>query len=650
MRRNIPADFAEGRKIWSVDTEYLHLDGERVVPHCVCAMELRTGQRWEAWVGGPEPVPPPPWNPAEDVVLDYNGTAEHGVFLVLGWQFPKRHFDWLPELKVLHGTRIPAGLNPKDHPWALLSQAAVQGIATISAAEKDKFRGLAMRGGPYTQEERRVLLDYCWTDVDVLAELFHKTAPQLLRCVPEWSVERAYFRGSVVQAYTRITERGLPVDREIWPRLKVNWRHVVNALVAEVNTAWPLWRWNHKEQKYSLRLAKLLEVMAARRIPWPRTDTGKPCTDKDTLKSLALTYPQLVPVQEVFRTLGQFRLGESLAIGKDGRNRVDFRPFTSSTGRCQPSNAEFVFGTSAWVRSVLAPHDDMALAYVDLSAAEIAIAAVLSGDSVLWADYCSGDPYTRFGIGAGLIPMGGTKDTHEPQRDLAKRLMLAVGYGMQPVTLAGHLGVSLKKARRLLDAHKLRYHRYWDFSQSIENKYLAGESLHTLVGWRLAPERRSGGRIYITKKEQNALGPKNFPMQAGCSAILHRAVVLAERRGIRVVASVHDALLVEAPANQIKEVAQATVKVWQDASELVMGHRLRSDVKIVMPGERYRDKRGVELWDRVMDILVRIERDGPPPAPEPPPTPRGKRKVSTTTPPADTPPTAAVPVPEVAQV
>ncbi len=601
MPHIIPATFAENRPIWSVDTEYRHDDGSHPTPHCVCALELRTGQRWEAWVGGPEPVPTPPWDPETDIVLDYNGTAEHSVFAVLGWQFPKRHLDWLVELKVLYGCRKPSG--SINNSWALLELCAVHGIGTIAAQEKEHFRGLAMRGGEYTEAERRTLLDYCWSDVDILAELFHRTAPLLHKLEPNW-LERAYFRGTVVQEYTRINARGIPIDGEVWAKLQKHWHPLINSLTAEVARDWPVFTWDKKKERYALNLKAWADTMRNRGIPWPVTETGKPRTDDDTLKSMTQGYPILRPLREVMSTRGQFRLGEHLAIGTDNRNRADHRPFTSSTGRCQPSNSRFVFGTSTWLRSIIKPPEGMALAYVDLAGAEIALAALLAQDGQLWEDYASADPYTRFGIAAGLIPYGGTKQTHPDQRDLAKRLMLAVGYGMGPASLARNLGVTEKVARQLMAAHKLRYPHYWTYSQQIEDQYTRGEALVTRAGWRLSPERDARGRPMVTR---GARGPRNFPMQAHCAAILHRAIVLAARRGIEVVCSVHDALLVQAPETRIEQVAAATEQVWKDASRIIMGRELRSDSKIVRSHERYSDPRGEAIWSTVVRLLDDLE-------------------------------------------
>ena len=41
------------------------------------------------------------------------------------------------------------------------------------------MRELAMRGGPFTADERAALLDYCETDVEALARLFPKMLPHI---------------------------------------------------------------------------------------------------------------------------------------------------------------------------------------------------------------------------------------------------------------------------------------------------------------------------------------------------------------------------------------------------------------------------------------------------------------------------------------
>ena len=66
----------------------------------------------------------------------------------------------------------------------------------------------------------------------------------------------------------------------------------------------------------------------------------------------------------------------------------------------------------------------MSLAYCDWSSQEIAIAAALSGDELLWKAYESGDPYIAFAIQAGLVPSDATKETHKVIRNRCKSVVL----------------------------------------------------------------------------------------------------------------------------------------------------------------------------------------------------------------------------------
>ena len=73
-------------------------------------------------------------------------------------------------------------------------------------------------------------------------------------------------------------------------------------------------------------------------------------------------------------------------------------------------------------------------------------------------------------------------------------------------------------------------------------------------------------------------------MQSTGSEILHVLCVLAERRGIEIVAPIHDAVMAEGPADQVEELAAALDQVMGDAAALVLrGYRLPTDKQIIRP-------------------------------------------------------------------
>jgi hypothetical protein len=72
-----------------------------------------------------------------------------------------------------------------------------------------------------------------------------------------------------------------------------------------------------------------------------------------------------------------------------------------------------------------------------------------------------------------------------------------------------------------------------------------------------------------------------------------------------VCAPVHDALLVEGPADRIEEVVAQTQAAMREASVAVLdGFPLRTEAKIVRYPERYMDERGQQMWDTVQELLV----------------------------------------------
>lgn len=126
-------------------------------------------------------------------------------------------------------------------------------------------------------------------------------------------------------------------------------------------------------------------------------------------------------------------------------------------------------------------------------------------------------------------------------------------------------------------------------------------ALQTAYGWRQANH---------PGMDERAAG--NFPIQAAGGDILRAAVILLEEAGIRTLATIHDAVLIEAGADEVNEVVTRAQELMADAAEIVLGdgYRLRTDAEIIPAGDRYRDKRGRVTWERVMAIL---EEAGPAP-------------------------------------
>ncbi len=568
-------------EIWACDTEYSAPTGQRPAPICLVARELRTGRQLRLWSDQLTQLSKPPFRTDRHALfVAYAAAAEFSVFHVLGWPAPARTLDLFFEFRALtNRLETPSGCG-------LLGALVYHGLPAMAGAEKDEMRQLAIRGGPFSDSERAALLDYCGEDVAALAQLL----PAML---PKIDVPRAILRGRYAWTVAAMEHRGIPIDVTTFEFLRERWPHVQEQLVAAVNGKYDVYKGTtFKEEKFA-------RYLVANGIPWPRTETGRLDLKDDTFRSQAKAHPSIAELREARASLGQMRLFENLAIGPDGRNRTAIMPLRSSTGRNQPSNAKFVFGTSRWLRSLIKPTEGMAIAYIDYGQQEFGIAAALSGDPAMKEAYRSGDPYLAFGKQAGAIPPEGTKATHADERALFKQCVLAVQYGMGPERLAINIGRQTAEAQRLLTLHKTTYPVYWAWSQSAVDRVMLAGEMTTVFGW----PTRIGTSKDPARPAANPRSLANFPCQANGAEMLRLACCMLVESGISLCAPIHDAVLIEAPEEQIEaHVAQAR-SIMAEASRIVLdGFEIGTDYKIVRWPDRYVDEGGGEFWDTVLTL------------------------------------------------
>jgi hypothetical protein len=110
-------------------------------------------------------------------------------------------------------------------------------------------------------------------------------------------------------------------------------------------------------------------------------------------------------------------------------------------------------------------------------------------------------------------------------------------------------------------------------------------------------------------------GCLNDPCRTPTGAeILRIACIMAERHGIELVAPVHDAVLIESSLERIDATIAAMREIMRRASRIVLNakphgpHELRTSVTVVRYPDRYRDDRGEQIWNRVLELLVAHEQ------------------------------------------
>ena len=466
------------REIWACDFEFSAPDGERPTPLCMVAIELKSGREIRLWADELARLPEAPFNTGPDsLFVAFYASAELGCFLALDWPLPVRVLDLYVEFRAeTNGRSLPCGRG-------LLGALQWHHIEHIDADDKEEMRQLAMRGGDYTNAERKLLIDYCASDVVALGRLLPAMLPAIMgrRGGAGIAIGQALLRGRYMAAAARMEHAGIPTDAASLASIRASWSGIKARLIREVDARYGCY------DGLTFKAARFADYLAATGIPWPRLPSGALQLDDDTFRDQAKSWPQVQPLRELRHALGELRL-ERLAVGADNRNRCLLSAFSSRTGRNQPSNAKFLFGPATWVRSLIRPERGHALAYVDFSSQEMGVAAALSGDARLLDAYRTGDIYLAFAKQAGLAPADATKTSHGEVRDMCKAVVLGTLYGMGPETLARRIGRPLIEARDLLRLHQATYRRFWEWSDSC--RVIGGSDRQHIDGVRLATERR----------------------------------------------------------------------------------------------------------------------------------------------------------------
>ena len=564
-------------EIWCVDAEYSCHPGCQPEPICVVARELRSGRELRLWQDELATLSAAPFRTDERALfVSYAAPAEFSVFHALGWPAPARVLDLFVEFRAItNGLSTPSGAG-------LLGALVYHGLPAMDGAEKQTMRDLAIRGGPFTDDERQALLDYCAEDVHALERL-------LPRMLPRIDVPRALLRGRYGWASASMEHRGIPIDVPMFKHLKNRWGHIQTALVEEVDARYGVF------DGTTFKREKFADWLIASGIPWPRLESGQLDLKDDTFRSMAKAHPAIAELRELRAALGKMRLFDDLAIGPDGRNRTGIMPFRARTGRNQPSNAKFIFGPSRWLRSLIKPEPDMAIAYIDYGQQEFGIAAALSGDMAMADAYRSGDPYLAFGKQAGAIPPDGTKASHSAERAQFKQCVLAVQYGMGAEALAARIGQPVDMAKRLLRLHRETYPAFWRWSEAAVDRAMLLGRLETVFGWPIHV-----GPSADPARGANARSLANFPCQAHGAEMLRLACCMLVEAAIGLCAPVHDAVVIEGPADTIDEVVARARGIMAEASKIVLGgFEIGTDAEIVKYPDRYIDEAGEDFWNTV---------------------------------------------------
>lgn len=564
-------DFDE---IWVVDYEFFNANGNSgniQIPVCYCAKEIYSGKILKEWIYGTNDNSPKYSTEDNSLFVAYFSSAEVGCHLTLNWSKPRNIVDLYAEFRNnTNGKYLRNGRT-------LLGACLYYGVPGGDATLKDTMRDRIIQGPPYSDNEIEQILNYCMKDVELTSLLFETMKKSI-------DLPRALLRGRYMWASACMEHYGVPIDVEMLTKLRNNWDNIKSNLIEKVDLNYGVY------EDGVFKIDKFNNYLKSHNIPWEYTPSGRPKTDDDYLKEQAKTFPILKPLQELRYSLGQLKLN-NLQVGDDGRNRSLLSPFGTLTGRNAPSSAKFIFGNAVWLRNLIKPKFGTAISYIDYEQQEIGIAAALSKDRNLIDAYESGDPYISFAKQAGAVPEDATKKSHPDIREQYKTCMLGINYGMHEVSFSKRVGLPLPKAKEIYKMHHIIYREYWDWIHSFMDCGQLLGHVTTRFGWKFFTKNSKSGTL------------QNFPMQGHGSDILRIAVCLCLENKLKVVAPVHDAILIEAPTMEIENDVAIASQLMTEASKHVINFPLRVESTIIRYPDHYSDRRGELMWNSIQEVL-----------------------------------------------
>jgi hypothetical protein len=582
------------------DFEYEVAPGDLPDVLCMVAQVLnenlqhvRTIRLWRGEFGST-----PPFDIGSDALfVAYSAWAEMTCFRVLGWKFPKYIFD--QHTAYLAASNILLPYSPDEvrkKPRKRLSDACrAYGIDGWERIDKESIAKAIGDGTWHQHYSPEQILDYCAEDVRMETLLLRAQLCGHDKLLPADTARVLHWSNYSAKCIALIQARGMPIDMGLWSLVQDNKAAVVGELLRRFDPSHgsdnpiytPEGEWSYERFESWLTRTGV--------TAWPRLDSGRLNIDGDAFRMM-YHMPGIEGLHALRDGLG-FIVKAKLPIGRDGRNRPSLFPFGTATGR--NAHAKSPYNAHAGVRSFMVFPRDAIAAYLDWRTQEVGVAAALSGDAALIADYRAGDIYHALARTIGLTndpdPLH-WKITNPGMRSRMKPVQLGINYGMGVPSLARGLDRDPLIASEIIERHKRRYPRFWQWRADTVQTAMLERKIESVFGWPL---------YLSTSPNQRTL--YNFPMQSGGAEMLRLATMRLCDAGIVPTMLIHDGILLEETSKERIEHAKEIMRgAGRDTCD---GLEIGVDVdQLLENGARYCDKRPVaqQMWTTIMDALGAI--------------------------------------------
>jgi DNA polymerase-1 len=264
-------------------------------------------------------------------------------------------------------------------------------------------------------------------------------------------------------------------------------------------------------------------------------------------------------------------------VGDDGRLHTTFHQAVAATGRLSSANPNLQnipvrTELGQRIRKAFVAADGALLVAADYSQVELRILAHIAGEQALIDAFRAGEDIhtstaaTVLGIAPALVS--------PEQRRAAKTINFGIMYGMSAFGLARNLGIDRGEAQRFIDAYLDRYPQVKRYrEETLERAHSRGR-VETLYGRvRYLADIESKNRALRENAERMAI---NAPIQGTAADLMKLAMIRLDRRlrealpEAKLLLTVHDELVLEAPEAHAEEVAEVSREVMEGVAELAV--------------------------------------------------------------------------------
>lgn len=376
----------------------------------------------------------------------------------------------------------------------------------------------------------------------------------------------------LVYSLDRMEKAGIRVDRQqlkaYGDQLKVR----IAALEQEI--------YDLAGEKFNINSPKQLgEVLFGHMgLPHGKKTKSGYSTAADVLEKLAPDYPvvrMILDYRQLAKLNSTYAEGLAVYIGEDGRIHGKFNQTITATGRISSTepnlqNIPVRMELGRAIRKVFVPEEGCVFLDADYSQIELRILAHMSGDERLIAAY--GEAQDIHAITASEVFGTPLAKVTPAQRRNAKAVNFGIVYGISAFGLSEGLSITRKEAEEYINKY---FETYPDVKAFLDKQVADGKEkgfVTTLYGRRRpVPELKSSNFMQRSFGERVAM---NSPIQGTAADIMKIAMISADQelraRGLkaRIVLQVHDELLVEAPAGEVKEAAEVLEDKMKHAAGL----------------------------------------------------------------------------------